>query len=51
MKDAARLGGVSEDTLRRTDLDKIVQLGPRRLGMRVKDAPASGREGSHRLSC
>jgi hypothetical protein len=38
LKEAARLRGVSEDTLKKTDADKILQLGPRRYGMRVKDA-------------
>ena len=35
---AAELAGVSEDTLRRRRPDKIIQLSPRRQGMRVKDA-------------
>jgi hypothetical protein len=38
LAEAARLRGVSEDTLRRTSPQKIVQLAPRRLGMRVKHA-------------
>ena len=37
---AARLRGVSEDTLRRHYRDKIIQLSPRRQGMRVRDALA-----------
>jgi hypothetical protein len=38
LKEAARLRGVSEDSLLRNDRDKVLQLGPRRLGMRVRDA-------------
>ncbi len=38
LTEAAHLRGVSEDTLKRTDPDKVLQLSPRRLGMRVKDA-------------
>jgi hypothetical protein len=38
IQEAARLRGVSPDTLKRTDADKIIQVGPRRLGMRVRDA-------------
>jgi hypothetical protein len=38
LAEAARLRGVSVDTLLRTDSDKVLQLGPRRRGMRVKDA-------------
>ena len=38
LSEAARLRGVSEDSLKRNDKTKILQLGPRRLGMRVKDA-------------
>jgi hypothetical protein len=38
LAEAARLRGVSVDTLLRTDREKIIQLGPRRRGMRVKDA-------------
>jgi hypothetical protein len=38
LAEAARLRGVSIDTLRRTQRDKFVKLSPRRLGMRVFDA-------------
>jgi hypothetical protein len=38
LAEAARLRGVSVETLLRTDRNRIIQLGPRRLGMRVKDA-------------
>jgi hypothetical protein len=40
LAEAARLRGVSEDTLRRHDSDKILQLSPRRQGMRVRHALA-----------
>ena len=38
LTEAARLRGVSVETLQRTDAEKIIILGPRRRGMRVKDA-------------
>jgi hypothetical protein len=38
IREAAQLAGVSEDTLRRRRADKIIQLSPRRQGMRVRDA-------------
>jgi len=38
LAEAARLRGVSIETLLRTDRDRIIQLAPRRFGMRVKDA-------------
>jgi hypothetical protein len=38
LKEAAELCGASEDTLKRHHGDKIIRLGPRRLGMRVRDA-------------
>ena len=38
LREAAYLRGVSVDTLIRTDKDKILELGPRRRGMRVEDA-------------
>jgi hypothetical protein len=38
LSEAARLRGVSQDSLRRNDRAKILQLGPRRQGMRVKHA-------------
>jgi hypothetical protein len=36
--EAARLSGMSEDTLRRHYRDKLIQLTPHRLGMRLRDA-------------
>jgi hypothetical protein len=36
--EAARLSGVSKDTLLRHHRDKLVRLSPRRLGIRVGDA-------------
>ncbi len=38
LAEAAKLRGVSIDTLKRTQRDKIIRLSPRRLGMRVGDA-------------
>jgi len=38
LKEAAFLRGVSEDTLRRREPDKIIRVSPRRLGMRLADA-------------
>jgi hypothetical protein len=38
LKEAAKLRGVSVDTLRRTDRDKFVRLSDARFGMRVRDA-------------
>ena len=38
LNEAAHLRGVSVDTLIRTDSEKIIELGPRRKGMRVKHA-------------
>jgi hypothetical protein len=38
LSEAARLAGVSKDTLQRHHADKILKLSPRRLGMRVRDA-------------
>lgn len=35
---AAELRGVSIDTLKRREPEKIIRLSPRRLGMRLKDA-------------
>jgi hypothetical protein len=35
---AAELRGTSVDTLKRRCRDKIIQLSPRRLGMRLRDA-------------
>jgi hypothetical protein len=44
LDEAARLRGVSADTLRRHDRDKFIQLSPRRLGMRVRDALGLGKQ-------
>jgi hypothetical protein len=44
LTEAARLAGVSKDTLQRHHADKILQLSPRRLGMRVRDALSLGRK-------
>jgi hypothetical protein len=38
LSEAARLSGLSKDGLQRHYPDKILQLSPRRLGMRVVDA-------------
>jgi hypothetical protein len=38
LQEAARLKGISVDTLKRYYRDKFIQLSPRRLGMRVGDA-------------
>jgi hypothetical protein len=38
LAEAARLRGVSIDTLKRTQRDKILKLSPRRRGMRLFDA-------------
>lgn len=38
LKEAARLSGLSRDTLKRRHIDKIIRLSPRRVGMRVRDA-------------
>jgi hypothetical protein len=38
LEEAARLGGVSTDTLRRNYPEKILQLSPKRRGMRLRDA-------------
>jgi hypothetical protein len=38
LNEAARLAGISDDTLRRRHPDKIVRISPRRVGMRVGDA-------------
>jgi hypothetical protein len=42
LKESAELSGVSEDSLRRNHSDKIVRLGPRRLGMRRMTALSLG---------
>jgi hypothetical protein len=38
LAEAARLAGVSEDSLRRHHAEKIIRPAPRRLGMRQGDA-------------
>jgi hypothetical protein len=38
LQEASRLSSESVDTLRRRHRDKIIQLSPRRQGMRVKHA-------------
>jgi hypothetical protein len=38
MPEASRLSGLSEDSLRRHYPDQIIDLSPRRQGMRVRDA-------------
>jgi hypothetical protein len=43
MPEAERLSGLSEDSLRRHHRDKIIELSPRRNGMRVIHALTLGR--------
>jgi hypothetical protein len=38
LNEAAHLSGISKDSLRKYHRSKLIALGPRRLGMRVKDA-------------
>jgi hypothetical protein len=38
MPEASHLSGLSEDSLRRHYPDKLIDLSPRRQGMRVRDA-------------
>jgi len=38
LKEASRLSGMSVDTIKRNHREKILELSPRRLGMRVRDA-------------
>ena len=38
LREASRLAGCSEDTLRRRHSSKIIRISPRRLGMRIRDA-------------
>jgi hypothetical protein len=38
MPEVERLSGLSDDSLRRHHSDKLINLGPRRKGMRVIDA-------------
>ena len=46
LAEAARLRGVSVDTLRRTQRHKFIKISARRLGMRVEDALALDEEQS-----
>lgn len=41
IKEAARLKGVSEDTLRRHYRHLFIRVSPRRIGMRLKDVLAT----------
>jgi hypothetical protein len=38
LKEASRLSGLSVDTIKRHHRDKVIDLSPRRRGMRVRDA-------------
>jgi len=38
LKEAAKLRGSSTDSIRRHEPDKIIQISPRRVGMRIRDA-------------
>ncbi len=38
LRQAARLAGISVDTIKRRHADKIIELSPRRRGMRLRDA-------------
>jgi hypothetical protein len=38
LQEAARLRNISIDTLRRRHREKIIQISPRRQGMRLRDA-------------
>ena len=38
LSEAARLAGCSEESLRRNHADKLIRIGPRRIGMRQGDA-------------
>ena len=42
MKEVVELSSLSEDSLKRHHRDKLVQLSPRRLGMKRKDALSLG---------
>jgi hypothetical protein len=44
LKDAANVSSLSEDSLKRNHADKIIRLGPRRLGMRAGDALMLGKQ-------
>jgi hypothetical protein len=43
MKESAKLSNLSEDSLKRNHADKIVRLGPRRLGMKRYHALSLGK--------
>jgi hypothetical protein len=43
MKESSELSSLSEDSLKRNHPDKIVRLGPRRLGMKRRHALSLGR--------
>ena len=38
LKEASRLSGLSVDSIKRHHADKIIDLSPRRVGMRLRDA-------------
>jgi predicted HTH domain antitoxin len=38
LSEAAQLSGISIDTIKRRHAEKIIQLSPRRRGMRMRDA-------------
>jgi hypothetical protein len=42
LKESAELSSLSEDSLKRNHPDKIRRLGPRRLGMKRRDALSLG---------
>jgi hypothetical protein len=44
LKEAEAVSTLSPDSLKRHHSDKIVQLGPRRQGMRLRDALMLGRK-------
>jgi hypothetical protein len=44
LNEASRLSGMSKDSIRRFYRDKLIWLGPRKLGMRVKDALLLGED-------
>jgi hypothetical protein len=50
LAEASRLSGLSQASLRRNHTDKIIRLGPRRLGMRVKHALLLGDADSSGIS-
>jgi hypothetical protein len=43
LRQAAEVAGISQDTLRRNYPGIIIQLSPRRVGVRLRDALAIGR--------